>query len=352
MERPSLRSRTALPEPLAGLIAEHVAALEAKHYAATTVRSRRRDLLHFARWCGVRGLTEPCELTLPVLERYRHTLFHTRKTNGQPLGWGAQTQKLLAVKQFLRWATRMHVIGCDVGAALELPRRPQHLPRGVLSVTEVERVLAAPDLADPMGVRDRAILETLYSTGMRRLELIHLALPDIDAERGVVYIREGKGKKDRVVPIGERALDWLQRYRDEVRPLHVVEPDPGTLFLTRRGQPLATNRLTELVHRYVTQAGIAKTGSCHLFRHTMATLMLENGADVRYLQALLGHAQLSTTELYTRVSITQLKAVHQRTHPAHRTLAQRALRRGSEEQELLASLAAEAAHDERAGAEE
>src|SRR3990172_1576125 len=319
MERPSPRSRTALPEPLAGLIVEHVAVLEAKHYAATTVRSRRRDLIHFARWCGVRGLEGPCELTLPVLERYRHTLFHTRKTNGQPLGWGAQTQKLLAVKQFLRWATRMHVIGCDVGAALGLPRRPQHLPRGVLSVSEVERVLAAPDLADPMGLRDRAILETLYSTGMRRLELIHLALPDVDAERGVVYIREGKGKKDRVVPIGERALDWLQRYRDEVRPLHALEPDPRTVFLTRRGQPLATNRLTELVHRYVSRAGIQKTGSCHLFLHTIATLMLENGADVRYLQALLGHAQLSTTELYTRVSITQLKAVHQRTHPAPTT---------------------------------
>lgn len=351
MGPPSPRSRTALPEPLAGLVAEHVAALEAQHYAASTVKSRRRDLTHFAEWCGVRGLTEPCELTLPVLERYRHTLFHTRKANGQPLGWGAQTQKLLAVKQFLRWATRMHVIGCDVGAALELPRRPQHLPRGVLSVSEVERVLATPDLADPLGLRDRAILETLYSTGMRRLELIHLTLPDVDAERGVVYIREGKGKKDRVVPIGERALDWIARYRDEVRPLHVVEPDAETLFLTRRGAPLRSNRLTELVHRYVSQAGIPKTGSCHLFRHTMATLMLENGADVRYIQALLGHAQLSTTELYTRVSITQLKAVHQRTHPAHRTLAQRALRRSPEEQAVLDLGAAEAASQARAGAE-
>ena len=244
-------------------------------------------------------------------------------------------QKLLAVKQFLRWATRMHVTSCDVGAALELPRRPQHLPRAVLSVSEVEQVLAAPDLADPIGLRDRAILETFYSTGMRRMELITLQLPDVDAERGVVCIREGKGKKDRVVPIGERALDWIQRYVDEVRPRHAVEPDPGNVFLTRRGKPLRSNRLTELVHRYMNAAGLAKTGSCHLFRHTMATLMLENGADVRYLQALLGHAQLSTTELYTRVSIAQLKAVHQRTHPAHRTRAERNAQ--------LSSLAAEAA---------
>jgi integrase/recombinase XerD len=212
----------------------------------------------------------------------------------------------------------------DVGAALELPRRPQHLPRSVLAVSEVEQVLAQPDLTDPMGLRDRAILETFYSTGMRRMELITLALRDVDSGRGVVMIREGKGKKDRVVPIGERALDWIERYVAEVRPRCVVEPDPGNVFLARRGRPLRSNRLTELVHRYVSAAGLGKTGSCHVFRHTMATLMLEHGADVRYIQPMLGHAQLTTTELYTRVSITQLKAVHQRTHPAHRTRAERA----------------------------
>jgi hypothetical protein len=224
MAPPSDRSRPALPEPLAGLITEHVAALEAKHYAASTVRSRRRDLLHFARWCGVRGLEAPCELTLPVLERYRHTLFHTRKANGQPLGWGAQTQKLLAVKQLLRWATRMHVIGCDVGAALELPRRPQHLPRGVLSVSEVERVLAAPDLADPMGLRDRAILETLYSTGMRRQELINLALPTSSGAsctsakargRRIAWCRSASGRSTGSSAIATRCgpSTWWSRIR-------------------------------------------------------------------------------------------------------------------------------------------
>lgn len=326
-------SRTDLPEPLASHVAEHAAWLAASHYAAATVRARRRDLLHFAAWCGVRGLTHPGALTLPILERYRASLFAARKADGQPLGIGAQTQKLLAVKQFLRWATRMRIIAVDVGAALELPRRPQHLPRAVLAVTEVEQVLAQPDVTDPMGLRDRAILETLYSTGMRRMELLTLALRDLDGTRGVVLIREGKGRKDRVVPIGERALDWIERYLAEVRPRCVVEPDPGNLFLTRRGRPIRDNRLTELVHRYVNAAGLGKTGSCHLFRHTMATLMLEGGADVRYVQEMLGHAQLTTTELYTRVSITQLKAVHQRTHPAHRTRAER--------QERLASLAAQ-----------
>jgi integrase/recombinase XerD len=317
------RRRSDVPEPLGSLVAEHVRGLLARRFAASTVRSRRRDLAHFAAWCGLRGLTHPGELTLPILERYRQALYEARKADGHPLGWGAQAQKLVAVKQFLRWATRMKHVPFDAGAALELPRRPQHLPRTVLSISEVEQVLAQPDLAGPMGVRDRAILETLYSTGMRRLELLQLTLPDVDAGRGVVFIREGKGRKDRVVPIGERALEWIERYRCDVRPRLVVEPDPGTVFLTSRGRPVRSNRLTELVHHYVGQAGVGKTGSCHVFRHTMATLMLEGGADVRYIQAMLGHAQLSTTELYTRVSITALKAVHQRTHPAHRTRAER-----------------------------
>ena len=334
------RSRSepgALPEPLAAMIREHTASIEAAHYSASTLRSRRRDLAHFAAWCGLRDLADPKDLTLPILERYRQTLYRARKADGQPLGIGAQSQKLLAVKAFLRWATKMRLVPVDIGAGLELPRRPQHLPRGVLSESEVERVLDGPDLHDPMGLRDRAILETLYSTGLRRSELLALKLRDVDAERGVVFVYEGKGRKDRVVPIGERALSWIRRYLDEVRPRHALAIDSGTLFLTRRGRPLRCNRLTELVHRYVSGAGIGKAGSCHLFRHTMATLMLEHGADVRYLQAMLGHAQLSTTEIYTRVSISQLKAVHQRTHPAHLTREERAQQLASSDAEADAA---------------
>jgi len=308
-----------LPEPLGTLIEEHVQALSARNFAATTVRTRRRDLQRFAAWCAGSDLAHPRALTLPILERYRQRVYETTRADGRPLGWGAQAQKLVAVKQFLRWATRLGHVPFDAGVALELPRRPHHLPRTVLSVREVERVLAQPDLSDPLGIRDRAILETFYSTGMRRLELLTLTLADVDGSRGVVFIREGKGRRDRVVPIGGRALDWIERYRHEVRPRFLVEPDPATLFLSRRGRPMRSNRLTERVHLYVARAGIGKAGSCHLFRHTMATLMLEGGADVRYIQAMLGHAQLSTTGLYTRVSIAQLKAVHRRTHPAQRT---------------------------------
>ena len=172
------------------------------------------------------------------------------------------------------------------------------------------------NIGNPIGIRDRAILETLYSTGMRRMELIGLRLYDLDTERGTIMVRQGKGKKDRMVPIGERAVVWCEKYMYDVRPSLAVEPDEGILFLTQSGEPFTPNRLTQLARTYVNAAEVGKKGACHLFRHTMATLMLENGADIRFIQQMLGHADLSTTQIYTRVSIRQLKEIHTATHPA------------------------------------
>lgn len=185
-----------------------------------------------------------------------------------------------------------------------------------LTDAEITQVLAHASLATPIGLRDRALLETGYSTGLRRMELIRLRLYDLDRARGVVVVREGKGRKDRVVPIGERAIAWLEKYLAEARPAFVAEPDEGRVFVTRTGRPFHPNHLSRLVRHYVIAAGIAKKGACHLLRHTMATGMLEHGADVRVIQEILGHARLTTTQLYTRVSIRLLKAVHTATHPA------------------------------------
>ena len=138
---------------------------------------------------------------------------------------------------------------------------------------------------------------------------------DLDAERGTVSIRQGKGRRDRMVPIGERAVAWVAKYSADVRPGLVVPPDAGVLFLTKEGLDFTPDHLSGLVTRYVERADIAKHGSCHLFRHTMATLMLEGGADIRYIQQMLGHAELSTTQIYTQVSIRALKAIHTATHP-------------------------------------
>ena len=177
-------------------------------------------------------------------------------------------------------------------------------------------MLGAPNVEEAMGLRDRAILEVFYSTGMRRMELLGLKLYDLDQERGTVFVRQGKGKKDRMIPMGARAFGWVRRYLDEVRPSLSLTPDDGIVFLTNVGLVFEPNRLTQLVRDYVDAAEIGKTGSCHLFRHTCATLMLENGADIRFIQQMLGHEDLKSTQIYTQVAIRTLQQVHAATHPA------------------------------------
>lgn len=174
------------------------------------------------------------------------------------------------------------------------------------------------DTSTPWGIRDRALLETLYSTGMRRAELAALTIADWNRERGSVSIRQGKGGRDRVVPIGARAALWLANYVEAVRPDLARDPDDGTLFLTDYGEPFLKNRMGDLVRRYLDWSGIRTPGACHLLRHACATHMLENGADIRFIQALLGHADLRSTQIYTQVSIAKLREVHAATHPTGR----------------------------------
>jgi len=167
-------------------------------------------------------------------------------------------------------------------------------------------------------LRDRVIMEMFYTTAIRRLELIELQVFDIDYGRNTVFIRQGKGRKDRIVPLGERARAWLDKYRDEARPQLSTARDEGYLFLSVHGGPLTPKRLSGRIKNYVKKAGIDKVGSCHMFRHTAATLMLENGADIRFIQALLGHASLETTQVYTQVGINKLADIHAATHPGAR----------------------------------
>jgi integrase/recombinase XerD len=148
------------------------------------------------------------------------------------------------------------------------------------------------------------------------MELVRLKLEDIDEQRGVLAVRQGKGLKDRMVPIGERAQQWLVKYRDDIRPQLSSSDEERTLYLTRLGEPFSGSSMSALVRQYIVGAELVKSGSCHLFRHAMATAMHDHGADIRFIQALLGHSNLSTTEMYTRVSMEKLKEVHRRTHPA------------------------------------
>src|SRR6058998_3857864 len=302
---PATSPAPVVPSAWADVVARYLEALRLTHYAADTVHIRALYLKYFTAWAAARGLTKPEDITRAALERYQRWLYHYRKRTGTPLSVWSQHGRLVAVKGLFRWLTKQRVLATNPAAELELPRvTAQRLPQP-LTDAEIIDVLAHADPTTPIGLRDRALLETGYSTGLRRMELIRLRLYDLDLARGVLVVREGKGQKDRVVPIGERAIAWLEKYLDE-----------GTVFLTRRGRPFHPNNLSRLTRDYLVDAGIAKRGACHLLRHTMATGMLEHGADVRVIQEILGHARLTTTQLYTRVSIRLLKAVHTATHPA------------------------------------
>jgi integrase/recombinase XerD len=338
------------PTPLAGLLEEHVNALRVRDYSENTIRNQHMHVRYFLLWCAERGLSEPTDITRPVLERYQRHLFHQRKRNGEPLTFRSQNARLIALRQWFRWMTRQNHILHNPASELELPRLPHRLPRNVLTAQEAEQVIAQPDIREPIGLRDRAILEMLYSTGMRRMEIINLKLYDLDLDRGTLLIRQGKGKKDRFVPIGDRAVAWLQKYIREARPQLAIEPDTGTLFLSHNGEEINRDMLTMAARSYVLKANVGKAGACHLFRHTMATLMLEGGADIRFIQEMLGHARLDTTQIYTQVSIRLLKQIHTATHPAaalkHSPETALPLADPVAADELFSALAAEVEDDE------
>jgi integrase/recombinase XerD len=300
------------------LMHAYLEAVGARGYSESALRNAEWSLSAFIVFCHERALVKAAEVTKPVLERYQRHLFNLRKADGQPLSIVHQHSQLTYIKLFFRWLSRQNFILSNPASEIELPKLPIRLPRNILSVEEVERILAIPDLTNPLGLRDRAILETFYSTGLRRRELAHLSLYDIDFTRGTLMVRQGKGRKDRVVPIGERALAWIEKYLADVRPQLAVEPDDGSLFLAVKGGPFNPDVLTAMVRGYVDASEVGKKGSCHLFRHATATLMLEGGADVRYVQEMLGHAGLNTTQIYTRVSIAKLKEIHTATHPGAR----------------------------------
>ena len=312
------------PQSLTAMLARYLLWMEVHHYSIDTVSVRRLTLSLFIQWCLDRGMTQTPGVTREVLERYQRHLYHYRTRNGERLALASQRHWLTALRSWFAWLTRQRLILVNPASELELPKEEHRLPRHALAASEAEAVLERPDITRPLGLRDRAMLETFYSTGIRRKELARLELSDIDRERRTLLIRQGKGRKDRVVPIGDRALAWIDKYLRECRPKFVHhggcairDPSQHVLFLTRTGRSLHPNHLSALVRGYVQGAGTAKRGACHLFRHTTATLMHENGADIRHIQALLGHSRLDTTQIYTQVSIKKLREVHERTHPAH-----------------------------------
>lgn len=334
------------PQGLSAFLQRYVERLGVKGHTEAGIHHAERNLRNFIRWCEPRALMRPTEITKPILERYQRHLFYHRKTNGEPLSVTTQRGALVSVRGYFRWLTKQNHLLYNPASDLELPRIRRVLPRHVLTESEAERVLGLPDVREPLGIRDRAMMEVLYSTGVRRMELANLRVSEIDRERGLLFVNQGKWQKDRWIPVGERALAWVDKYLDEVRPQLVMPPDDGTVFLARTGGPFSEAGLSHSVSQYVQKANIGKIGGCHLFRHTMATLMLENGADIRFIQAMLGHTDLKSTEIYTHVAVKQLKAIHEATHPAKMRQAKTAaaIKRPTAD-DLLDALDAESAEE-------
>jgi integrase/recombinase XerD len=297
--------------------ADYIIWLQVHNYADTTVACRTRYLAYFTSFCETHTVFQARDVSFALLQAYQQHLYDHRTRNGVPLAVATQAQRLIPVTHFFSWLRRSGRLDLNPAADLLMPKTERRLPEATLSVAEMARLLSTPNLSRPLGLRDRAILETFYSSALRRGELIALTPSEIDFARGTIFIRNGKGAKDRYVPIGERALFWLRLYLDLARPqLIAANRDSGHLFVSSRGTPLCPDWLSRRVRRYLATAGISKNGSCHLLRHTVATLMLEGGADIRYVAELLGHARLETTQRYTRVSIDRLRHIHTATHPA------------------------------------
>jgi integrase/recombinase XerD len=316
MEKPSPTPTPDDPQSLLYLTGRYLEHLRVRNFSDQTVYGRGKMLRYFRKFCEQLGLTQARQITRAVILNYQGHLFHYRKADGTALTIGTQKAWITAVASFFSWLTRESLVLYNPASDLELPRKELRLPKSVLNAHEVEAVMNVPDLDAPLGIRDRAILETLYSTGLRRTELCQLNQGDVDFDRGVVRVEQGKGKKDRYAPIGERALKWVEKYLVEVRPALCPALNEPALFLNMLGARMNPNRLGSQVHEIISASGIGKKGSCHLFRHSFATLLLENGCDVRYVQEMLGHSKLETTAVYTHVSMRTLKAMHAKYHPA------------------------------------
>ena len=288
-----------------------------RNLSPRTVQQWRWQIQIFRRWCDQRGIETITEVTPEILASYRRYLFHYRNAKtGKPIKFATQAAYLHALKRWFAWLTEQQHLETDPALGLELPQEEERLPIDVLTADEVELIINGTDIKTMTGLRDRAMLEVFYSSGIRRRELVNLDVYDLKPDRKVLTIRQGKGNKDRVCPIGDRALSWVGRYLAEVRPELAWRHNDNAVFLSHRGRRLTPNLVSGLVRKYFLLAGIQNRGACHLLRHTAATLMMENGADLRSLQEYLGHKRLNTTQVYTHVSIKRLQQVHERTHPA------------------------------------
>lgn len=274
--------------------------------AKLTLEAYRRDLTLYAHWLADRSgraLATSTESDLLAYIAHRHAGSRATTAN----------RRLTVFKRFFRWALREHLVTEDPTLRLDSARQPLRVPK-VLSEAQVEALLAAPDVATPLGLRDRAMLELLYASGLRVSELIGIATVRVGLREGVLRV-VGKGAKERLVPFGAQAQDWIERYLADGRAAILAGQQSDALFVTARGAAMTRQMFWTLVKRHAQVAGITAPLSPHTLRHAFATHLLNHGADLRAVQLLLGHADIATTTIYTHVARERLRALHAAHHP-------------------------------------
>jgi integrase/recombinase XerD len=276
--------------------------------ARNTLESYRRDLTQFAVWLEESGTKSMLEAAPADLQR--HLAWQVERKRAKP----RTTSRLVSsLKRFFQFAAREGLRRDDPAADLESPKLPRSLPKS-LSEAQVEALLDAPDVDTAQGLRDRAMLETLYASGLRVSELVGLKTMQVSLEMNVVRVL-GKGAKERLTPLGEEAARWIERYQRTARPEILRGRKTDALFVTARGGPMTRQAFWGLVKRHAAQAGIRAAISPHTLRHAFATHLINHGADLRVVQLLLGHADISTTQIYTHVARERLKQLHRKHHP-------------------------------------
>ena len=301
---------------LESLVSRHLNWMAERHYSEKSLKKVRSNLMIFVEWCHQRDLRAPQEITPTLLKHYQRFLYLKQDDQGRRLSARYQWDQLSTLKRFFRWSHKEGFLLLDPAHVLERPRLPQRLPRNLLSVEQIEKILQIPDLETPWGLRDRAMLEVFYATAIRKSELLNLRSTDLERGKLMLLIRSGKGNKDRMAPITARALSWLERYEISARDaLRRPGRDEDALFLSQRGNRLSEAQLHRVIHEAIHAVLPDTEGSCHLFRHSVATLLLENGCDIRYIQEFLGHSHLSSTQIYTQVAQTSLRNAYQQFHP-------------------------------------
>lgn len=286
------------------------------NFSECTIKNANYAIIGLSRFLKSKRISRIADVTTEILQEYQVSLKERiQEKNGKPLAKATIIGKLQPIKEYFRWLAKNSIILYDPTTDMEIPIQKKELPKTILTIEEVEKVLSIPKEDNIIGFRDKTIMELLYATGIRNMELRQLTVRNVNLDNKTIFIKEGKGSKDRVIPLIPIAQKYLKTYMETIRPKLQKDKREQTLFLNLNGKPFDRQGLCELIQKYAQASNVNKPVTAHIFRHSIATHLLENGMSIRYIQEFLGHASLGTTQRYARVTIKDLRRMYAKHHP-------------------------------------